>query len=229
MAMLLRVFETLMNLYGPQGWWPLGASTRYHKGEYDRPSTPAAVFEVYVGAILTQNSTWNGAREAMLRLRKHKAMNPRAILALPLDVLEEAVRPARYLRQKAGYLREVAAFFLAQKARIPTREELLAVRGIGRETADSILLYAHHQPIFVVDTYTRRVLTALGLIAGDEDYDMIREMFEHELPRDKVIFNEYHALLVEHARKYYSKQPYGVADPLPEMVGARRAPWKDIE
>ena len=86
--------------------------------------------------------------------------------------------------------------------------------GVGRETADSILLYAHHQPAFVVDAYTRRLCSAWGILTGGEDYDAIQRIFEQALPKDAAIFNEYHALIVRHARAYYSKKPYGVGDPL---------------
>ena len=225
----MRVYDALMDLYGPQGWWPLGPSARYHRGEYRQPATPQAVFEVYVGAILTQNSTWSGACQAMTRLWALKAMTPRGILALADEVLQEAVRPARYLRQKAGYLRDVSSFYLHLKGRVPSRDELLAVRGIGKETADSILLYAHHVPVFVVDAYTRRILVALGRIGGDEEYDMIRSMFEKELPGDEMGYNEYPALLVEHARRYYSRKPYGAGDPLIRKFRTRRVARKDAE
>mgnify|MGYP001170195293 CR=1 FL=1 len=227
MGRLRRVFDALMDWYGPQGWWPLGPAVRYHKGKYDQPSTGREVFEVYIGAILTQNSTWTGACQAMGRLRALRAMTPRALLALPDEVLEEAVRPARYLRQKARYLRAIASFFLLLKGRIPSREELLTVRGVGKETADSILLYAHHQPVFVVDAYTRRVMAALGVIRGDEEYDTIRALFEKELPADEILYNEYHALFVEHARRYYSKKPYGTGDPLITGFPVKRKRQKD--
>lgn len=229
MGKLVRLYTALMDLYGPQGWWPLGPSVRYHKGEYRQPATSRAVFEVYVGAILTQNSSWNGACQAMARLRAAKALTPRGIGSLTDEVLQEAIRPARYLRQKAGYLRAVASFYLGLKGRVPSRDALLAVRGIGKETADSILLYAHHVPIFVVDAYTRRILAAMRQIAGDEEYDIIRARLEKELPRDEVVYNEFHALLVEHARRYYSRKPYGVADPLLPQFRAKGAARKDTE
>jgi len=211
-------YDALMALYGPQGWWPLGKGVRYHPRDYSIPAAHAkdSVFEVYLGAVLTQNGSWTGACASLLALAALSALRPRALLKLPQEILEDAIRPARYFRQKARYLCALAEFFLALKGRIPSRQELLAVLGVGRETADSILLYAHHQPFFVVDAYTRRVFSAWGFISGKEDYDAIREMFESSLPKDAAIFNEYHALIVRHARAHYSRKPYGVDDPLAE-------------
>ena len=218
MDVLCRIYEHLLAEYGAQGWWPLGRGTGYHPGEYGEPRTRARVFEVCLGAILTQNSSWTGARAALSNLRRLAAIDPRRLLALPLEGLEEAIRPARYLRQKARYARELAVFFIGLRGRVPSRDELLAVTGVGRETADSILLYAYHEPVFVIDAYTRRVFGGLGLVRGEEEYDTLREMFESRLPRDAALYNEYHALIVEHARQFYSRKPYGTGDALPGLV-----------
>jgi endonuclease-3 related protein len=214
MTKLHSVYEGLFSLYGPQGWWPLGKGSRYHPGDYSLPQRPAGVFEVYLGAVLTQNNSWTGAAAALEALRQCSAVCAPGLLALPVGELEEAIRPARYWRQKARYIRGLASFFIDLKGRVPSREELLAVVGVGRETADSIRLYAHHQPAFVVDAYTRRVFSALGVISGGEDHDVIQRLFEKALPNDYTLFNEYHALIVRHARAYYSKKPYGIGDPL---------------
>jgi len=222
MELLCRVYDFLLESYGEQGWWPLGRGAGYHPGDYGEPRTRGRIFEVYLGAILTQNSSWSGARTALANLRRLKAVDPRRLLALPEGELEEAIRPARYLRQKARYAREIAGFFLGLRGRVPGREELLGVTGVGRETADSILLYAHHEAHFVIDAYTRRVLAGLRLAGGDEEYDFLKEYFEKRIPRDAALYNEYHALIVEHARRFYSRKPYGAEDPLPGLV--RR--WK---
>ena len=222
MASLYSVYEELFALYGPQGWWPLGKGSRYHPGKYSLPRTKDGVFEVYLGAVLTQNSTWTGAAASLEALRERSAIRAPELLALPSAELEEAIRPARYWRQKARYVRELASFFIHLSGRAPSREELLAVLGVGRETADSILLYAHHQAAFVVDAYTRRVFAGLGVLSGDEDYDIIQQLFEKALPNDHTLFNEYHALIVRHARAYYSKKPYGVGDPLGGAEKKRR-------
>jgi len=211
------LYEALFALYGPQGWWPLGAGgggSRYHPGDYSLPRTGAGRFEVYLGAVLTQNSTWEGASKSIGRLRQLSCLRAPALLALPAEELEEAIRPARYFKQKSRYLRALASFFIALKGRTPLREELLAVLGVGRETADSILLYAHHQPVFVVDVYTRRVFSAWGILSGDEDYDAMQSIFHESLPREHALFNEYHALIVRHAREYYSRKPHGAGDPI---------------
>jgi endonuclease III related protein len=212
MDTLLSIYENLFALYGPQGWWPIGKG--YHPGDYSLPQTKAGIFEVYLGAVLTQNSSWNGASMAIAELRKRSRLGASALLALPAGELEQAIRPARYWKQKTRYLRGLAAFFMALRGRVPDREELLAQTGIGPETADSILLYAYHRPVFVVDTYTRRLFVALGILTGKESYAQIQEMFMHALPGDAALFNEYHALIVRHARAHYSRKPYGAGDPL---------------
>ncbi|MDR2735108.1 MAG: endonuclease III domain-containing protein [Spirochaetota bacterium] len=212
MDALLSIYTDLFALYGPQGWWPLGKG--YHPGDYSPPRAKAGIFEVYLGAVLTQNSSWNGASMAIGELKRRSCISASALLALPAEELEQAIRPARYWKQKARYLRGLAEFFMALRGRIPSREELLAQKGIGQETADSILLYAYHQPVFVVDTYTRRFFAALGILTGRESYAEIQNMFMNALPRDAALFNEYHALIVRHARAYYSRKPHGVGDPL---------------
>jgi len=214
MEALLSIYKSLFALYGPQGWWPLGKGSRYHPGDYSLPRAKAGIFQVYLGAVLTQNSSWNGASMAIAELGRRSCLSAPALLALPAGELEQAIRPARYWNQKARYLRGLAGFFMALRGRIPGREELLAQAGIGPETADSILLYAYHQPVFVVDAYTRRFFAALGIVSGKESYAQIQEMFMRALPRDEAIFNEYHALIVRHARAHYSRKPYGANDPL---------------
>ena len=115
-------------------------------------------------------------------------------------------------------LREISRFFIELDGNIPTRKELLAVKGVGNETADSILLYAYKQPEFVVDAYTKRIFSHLGLVEDDVKYMALKEFFESHLPKDITIFNEYHALIVEHAKRYYNKKPYGMNDPLKELL-----------
>jgi endonuclease-3 related protein len=214
MDALLSIYGDLFSLWGPQGWWPLGRGLGYHPGDYSLPRTNAGVFEVYLGAVLTQNSSWNGASMALEELRRRRCLQPSRLLALPEGELEEAIRPARYWKQKSRYLRGLSGFFMALRGRIPLRDALLAQAGIGPETADSILLYAYHQPVFVVDTYTRRIFTSLGVLTGKERYAEIQKMFTDALPNDPALFNEYHALIVRHARMYYSRQPHGINDPL---------------
>lgn len=190
-------YSALFDTWGPQHWWP---------GE-----TP---FEVMVGAILTQNTNWTNVEKAIANLKRAHVLNPHALLALSHEQLAELVRPSGYFNIKARRLRSFLEFFVREtgghEARwkdVPTpalRERLLAVNGVGRETVDSILLYALDREIFVIDAYTRRVLKRHYLIQGDEDYDVLRALFEKHLPRDRALYNEYHALIVR-AGKYHCK------------------------
>ncbi|HNW60626.1 MAG TPA: endonuclease III domain-containing protein [bacterium] len=212
MNTLLAFYHQLLARYGPQGWWPLlshpGASSTpnsirgiYHPGHYDLPSTREQRFEICIGAILTQNTAWRSVEKALINLLQIKALHPEGLDALNETQLKEAIRPSGYFNQKAIKIRSFTAFFLALEERTPSREELLALWGIGPETADSMLLYAFKVPTFVVDAYTRRVLSSTGWISGTESYDSIKNLFEKQLPHDLALFQEYHALFVEHAKQ----------------------------
>jgi endonuclease-3 related protein len=221
-----RIYRVLLARYGPQGWWPLSGVRGpgslpggYHPGRYGLPGTRLGAWEVMLGAILTQNGTWTGAAAALANLYALGATSPQKLLALPDGLVKEAIRPARYMNQKARYLGEITRFFLSLgKNGIPTREALLAVTGVGFETADSILLYGFHRPEFVVDAYTTRLVTHLGLFPPGAKYMEIKAWFEAHLPREVPLYNEYHALIVRHAKDFYSRKPYGVGDPLAGKV-----------
>jgi endonuclease III related protein len=186
---LAAYYHALFAAHGPQGWWPGG--TR---------------FEVIVGAILVQNTSWRNVERAIKALRREKLLSFTGIENVSLARLERLIRSSGYFRQKARKLKEFVRFVreehggsLDRLFAVPTaelREQLLAVHGIGRETADSILLYAGGHKVFVVDTYTRRVLERHGLADAKAPYEEIRAMFERALPADEVVFNEYHALIV---------------------------------
>jgi endonuclease-3 related protein len=204
-------YHELLALYGPQGWWPLTGSTviapaagdhrGYHPLEYDLPDTPEQIFEICLGAILTQSVSWISVEKALQNLRDQDALRPERLKTLSDEELAAAIRPAGYFNQKARKLRIFTDFFSALAGRTPSREELLGLWGIGPETADSILLYAFKVPTFVVDAYTRRLFTSLGILSGRESYVEIKAIFERHLPRDRVLFQEYHALIVEHAKR----------------------------
>ncbi|MFY9430082.1 MAG: endonuclease III domain-containing protein [Acetomicrobium sp.] len=199
---IIAIYEALLDAYGPQGWWPVAGS--YHPGDYGVPKNEEEAFEIIVGAVLTQNTAWTSVERALENLRGIKALNPHKILALSLDVLKSAIRPAGFFNQKAIYLREMADFFVVLKGRTPSRKELMSVKGVGNETADSILLYAYKRPEFVIDAYTKRIVTSLGLAERKAGYMELKNLFESNLPRDVAIYQEYHALLVEHAKRFYS-------------------------
>ena len=189
------LYERLFAEYGEQHWWP---------GE-----TP---FEVMVGAILTQNTAWTNVEKAITALREAGALNPEALRTRPLDELAALIRPSGYFNAKARKLRalgeylgeyedDIEALFGSQSLD-ELREELLGLHGVGPETADSMLLYAGNLPSFVIDAYTMRVLSRLGIIDADErpTYEAVRALFHKALPTDVQLFNEYHALFVAHGK-----------------------------
>jgi endonuclease-3 related protein len=185
--------------FGPQKWWPA--------------DTP---FEVIVGAILTQNTNWKNVQKAILGLKKDDLMYPEKLSLLGMEDLATRIRPAGYFRVKAERLLAFIDFFrgsygfdidrLRGESTSTLREKLLEVKGIGQETADSILLYALEKPIFVVDAYTRRVLSRHNLIGEKAKYQQIQHLFMSNLPEDVSLFNEYHALLVRVGKEHCRKQ-----------------------
>ncbi|MCE7698342.1 MAG: endonuclease III domain-containing protein, partial [Methanobacterium paludis] len=187
-----------------------GSVRGYHPENYELPQTENEIYEIIMGAILTQNTAWTSAEQALINLKKLDVVSPQKLLKTDDDILKEAIRCAGFLNQKAVYLKEITKFFISLKGRTPKRKELLAVKGVGNETADSILLYAFKQPEFVVDAYTKRIFSHLGIVKDNANYMDIKKLFESSLPRDTTMYQEYHALIVEHAKHYYKKKPYGV-------------------
>jgi len=225
--MLLYDFHRqLLEAYGPQGWWPLlghpgvnptktGSCTGYHPGEYDLPRTDAERFEICTGAILTQNTAWPNVEKALLALADAGASAPEAILDLPTPELALLIRPAGYHNTKARKLKELAAFFQGLRGRTPARSELLAVWGVGPETADSIRLYAYGQLEAVVDAYTRRMLEGLGRIPPGASYDAMKAHCVANLPPEVVVYQEFHALVVEHAKRVRDSRSTDWTRPVP--------------
>ncbi len=215
----LSLYSRLLAAYGAQGWWPLPSragrpgfdSRGYHPGSHAWPRSEQGRFEIVLGAVLTQNTAWTNAERALESLRRAGLTAPGSILDTPVNRLARLIRCSGYFNQKAKKLKAAVRLFsvpgsLAPRS-APSRDELLALWGVGRETADSILLYAFGQPVFVVDAYTRRILTRLGIIAGNESYDQIQEVFHRGLPRRAELYNEMHALIVEHAKKHCRSRP----------------------
>ncbi|MBI5680612.1 MAG: endonuclease III domain-containing protein [Methanobacterium sp.] len=226
---IIGIYQKLYQIYGPQGWWPLishagtnptktGAFRGYHPQNYDLPNNSNQIYEVILGAILTQNTSWLQAEKALFNLNELDAIEPQKLLQLDDETLKLAIKCAGFLNQKATYLKEISKFFIELNGRIPTRKELIAVKGVGNETADSIMLYAYKQPEFVVDAYTKRIFVHLGFADENIKYLELKKLFESNLPADVAIYNEYHALIVEHAKRYYGKKPYGVNDPLIQHI-----------
>ncbi len=211
---LLDIYRRLCNRFGAQSWWP---------GE-----TP---FEVVVGAILTQRAAWVNVEQAIGNLERAGALAPEAIAALPVERLAELIRPSGYFNQKAQRLKAVAAYLmercggeLEKLKGIPTgalRGELLSIKGVGPETADSILLYALERPVFVIDAYTRRVLNRIGLVEEGADYRKLQALFQDNLPGDTALFNDYHAQFVALGKNYCRQKPLCEECPLKEVCLAR--------
>ena len=217
-----EIYDCLLASYGPQGWWPLtelheaeacgknptitGSVQGYHPADYTYPRTRDQQFEIICGALLTQNTSWIQVEKALLNLKQTNSLSSESIIFINIETLKEAIRPAGYYNQKSERLKTLACWFSELEDRVPAREELLSLKGVGPETADSILLYAFKQPSFVVDAYTRRILTNLSLIDEKARYNEIKALFENNLPQDLAVYQEYHALLVEHAKRYHQKK-----------------------
>lgn len=224
---LLDIYKKLYDTYGPQGWWPFielqstndtkkGANEGYHILQYDFPKNEDQLFEICLGCILTQNTTFTSVVKSLHNLKDAKALSKSAIESMDIDKFKECIKPSGYFNQKANYITEFIKFYNSLEGRVPSRDELLAVKGIGEETADSILLFAYKEPQFKVDAYTKRVLLQLGFIDEKAKYKEIKKLFEDELSsniknKEKlvIVYQEYHALIVEHCKRYYSKKPYG--------------------
>ncbi len=215
--LIRQVYDRLLAAYGPQGWWPGDDSA----------------FTVVVGAILTQSAAWANVEKALANLESAGALSPRGLLALPERELARLVRPSGYYNAKARKLRAFAEMLATDFASsldrlfsLPLdalRARLLATHGIGPETADDILLYAARRPVFVVDAYTRRVFSRLGLRPERQAYRDWQALFTSALPRDVTIFNEYHALLVRHAKVSCRKAPLCDGCCLAELCPAPRS------
>ena len=197
---LKQIYDLLYERYGPQHWWP---------GE--------TAFEVIVGAILTQNTNWANVEKAIANLKAADSLIPQRLCDMPTAQLAELIRPAGYFNIKAARLKNFLDWFFenysgelgalqALNANV-LRAELLSIKGVGPETADSIVLYAFQKTVFVVDAYTCRVLGRHGLIEEGADYENVRDFFESNLPSDVKLFNEYHALFVRVGKEYCRPKP----------------------
>ena len=198
---LNKIYQRLLSTYGSQSWWPAETA-----------------FEVMVGSVLTQNTSWTNVEQAIEHLKTKNSLAASAIIRLPSKQLANMLKPVGYFNVKTKRLKNFCHWYEKQGgidslSRMDTkalRNELLSVNGVGPETADDILLYAFHRPVFVIDAYTRRIFARHGDIEGDEYYESLRHWFESKLSRvnDRVkVFNEYHALIVRHAKEACRKKP----------------------
>lgn len=196
---ILLLYRKLLDHFGPQNWWPA-----------DSP------FEVVVGAVLTQNTAWTNVEQAISNLKKADVLTPYKLADVPINQLEELIKPSGFFRQKAKRLQNLSSHLVRDWQNClssfcsgsleEARERLLARPGIGPETADSILLYAVDRPSFVVDAYTRRIFERIGLLLGNERYDDVRQLFMQSLPENVALYNEYHAQIVHLAKTCCRKQ-----------------------
>ena len=196
----MEIFDLLYSAYGPQGWWP-----------GDSP------FEVIVGAVLTQNAAWHNVAQAIVNLKREGFLDASLLLGAEPETVKALIAPAGFFNVKYDRLMNVLKYLvdhgmdLDRFRHLPiadVRDELLQVRGIGPETADSILLYGFERPVFVVDAYTRRLFTRLGHGWMEKaPYSEVQEFFMNELPPDSDLYNEFHALVVVHCKDTCKKRP----------------------
>ena len=207
---LALMYKKLYSSFGPQHWWP---------GE-----TP---FEVAVGAILTQNTNWSNVEKAIANLKKDKVLNPKALHDMSHARLASLIRPAGYFNIKAKRLKNFISFLIneyhgsmsrmAKEDLSSIRKKLLSVNGIGPETADSIMLYALEKPVFVIDAYTKRVLSRHNILDHNASYDAFQGLFHSKLRENISLFNEYHALFVRLAKENCRTKPLCTGCPLEGM------------
>ena len=210
----LSIYNTLLAHYGDLHWWP--AKTPY---------------EVVVGAVLTQNTAWSNVEKAIANFARGLSgsdnLTPEFVLNADMAELTDIIRHAGFFNQKAVYLKTVTEWFAGYNFDVPTvqretleklRPELLSVKGVGKETADSILLYAFNFPTFVVDAYTNRLCDRFPVDAG-KGYDAVKTYFEGSVPKDAKTYNNYHALIVINAKEYCRKKPLCTGCPLYDTCG----------
>lgn len=234
-TLFFKAYEKLHEAFGPQGWWPLpshagqdGFDDRgYHPGLGDVRLQAFDRFQICVGALLTQNTAWLNAERALCNLLAYGTKSASELKKLDADVLERLIRPSGYYRQKALRLKVLANYLdsagYLENAVAPPRDSLLELKGIGPETADSILLYAFGQCRFVIDAYTLRIYIRLGLLDQGSGYQSAQEAFMASLPPDPALFCEYHALIVVLAKTVCHKtRPSCDSCPLAQMCATPR-------
>jgi len=194
---LLQLYKKLLNHFGPQKWWPA-----------DEP------FEVVVGAVLTQRTNWRNVEKAIKNLKAAKMLNPEKLATVDLNKIEKLIRPSGFYKQKAERLKTISIYISNNKINnlmgLQTqhlREELLKIKGVGKETADSILLYALEKPVFVVDAYTQRIFERVGIVKNKMTYDELQSFIEDKIDRNATLYKEFHALIVLLGKEYCKTDP----------------------
>ncbi len=234
---LYKIYKLLYEFYGPQGWWPIciGNKSVYRKN-YFKPLTDLECFEISTGAVLTQNVSWKNVEKCIIRLKENKMLDPIKILNAKEEEIYPLIISTGYYRQKTIKLKNLSRWLISQGGSFKKifeknmswiRNELLSIKGIGRETADSILLYAGYLPSFVIDAYTKRIFQRIFNKACD-DYDELQKIFTDNLPLDHRIYNEYHALIVEISKDICVKNnPQCFKCPLKKICFYGKEIWKE--
>jgi endonuclease-3 related protein len=213
-AAIYRLFK---KQYGSQGWWPL---IDENTGEscycIISKASDYEIFEISIGAILTQAVSWKNVEKALYNLKKAGLLDPVKLHKTPLNKIAEKIKPSGYFNQKALKIKNFLAWFekynfssdkIVKCKTEDIRKELLSIKGIGPETADSILLYAFNRKVFVVDAYTKRIFSRLGLVNGKSSYNELQKFFHESFPGSVKIYNEYHALIVAHGKDICKSKP----------------------
>ena len=211
---LQDIYQRLLNHYGDQQWWPADDE-----------------FEVMIGAILTQNTNWSNVEKAIDQLKQKDDCNAPALAQADATALAQTIRSSGYYNQKAQRLIRFARWFLQQggldalkqQSLESLRHDLLQINGVGDETADDMLLYAFNKPSFVIDSYTRRIFSRLGLLDATAGYRHLQQQFESALRPDVALFQQYHALIVMHAKQHCLKNPRCEGCPLSQHCKAHGA------
>ena len=215
------IYRSLFDEYGREMWWPIRQrdhsnikdSKFFHYKDANQKDLDR--FEIIMGTILTQNTNWNGVDKALNNLAEFTDFNPHNILNFideDSELFKKQIRPTGYYNQKTIYLRNIAEFYISLDGETPSRKEVLSVKGVGNETADSILLYAYGQKEFVVDAYTKRMFTYLGYLKDNATYMQIKKLFEDNFDGGVKEYQAYHGVIVDHGKNYYRHKPYGEKD-----------------
>ena len=221
MSKVHKIYDVLLKEFGPQGWWPVTEKGKIAPEYSNGPKNETQQLEVIFGTILAQNTSWKNAEKAIINLNRHKLVDAKKILEIPDKELALIIRSSGYHNQKARKLKNFCNFLkkygyslknLFSLKLADLREELLSINGIGPETANSIILYSAAKPLFVVDAYAKRIFSRIGFKEGT--YDGLQDLFMNNLQKDASIFNEYHALIVQHAKVYCKKIPACSSCPL---------------
>ena len=209
-----QIYDVLFSEYSKQNWWPVTGKNETFPKYTGGPKTYKQKFEVMICAILTQNTSWTNVEKAIVQLNEQDFIDVDKILNIEIDKLARIIKSSRYFNQKAKKLKSLCLFLkkfpitVLQDMDINVARNLLInVKGIGPETADSILLYSLNKPIFVIDAYTKRIFSRIGIVAKEITYEELQKVFHASLQKDSQLYNEYHALIVEHAKRFCKVKP----------------------